>query len=145
MSAAKPPPLPGGEHPAASYIRFVLVVLPAATLLLFASVFLFPKVLALWADAGLVGAKVQWLISATQLLTSIFAPITGLTILISIGMEFRVRTWRIWRSWFLVFAAAGLNLITLIAITLIAISACLAAPMVAFKDKTKAPTKLEKR
>ena len=137
MSAAKPPPLPGGEHPAASYIRFALAVLPSATFLKFAEIFLYPKVQALWKDAGLAGGKVQWLADYTEILCAAFVPLLGLTILGSIAMEFRERTWRWMRSWALILAGAGLNLIVLFAITFMTISACLAAPVLAYKDKPK--------
>jgi hypothetical protein len=139
MANTSPPPLPGHESAWVTYIRFALVVIPSGMVLLFAKVFVFPKVLVLWNDAGLTGSRVQWLIDSTSFLLVGFATVLSVSGLMFLFLELREGGWKQFRPWVVLFVAAILNLAVLSSITMMSISACLAAPLVAYKEKQKTP------
>jgi len=127
-----PPPLPergAAEGVWLSYVRFAVIVVPAALFLGFCAVFLFPKVEVMWGEAGLSHSRAAWLMQVTDQLISngrflLVGGIGGLALL-----EVFWKPWTRWRAWGLTMVAAAFNLFVLTTLTATLMAGFLAAPM----------------
>ena len=117
----------------ATYLKGATFIAPAVLLWMFSAVFLVPKLQQISLDAGLPGPNTVWDLTHSNFLTIRFFGEYGLFIVIAlIGMlfllEWRSVRWPRYRRATVGVGAFLLNLVVLLSISMMVVTACVAAP-----------------
>lgn len=129
MSRQSPPPLQDSNAAFRTYLRAVALLIPTTLVWLFATLFLVPKVEQIWHLAGLTGSKVQWLMDASTILKESFNFVVAGAVLIVLLLEFRWPAWPRYRRAVVGCFTLFCHTAVLVGITTIAVTVCLAAPL----------------
>ncbi|CAN5437300.1 hypothetical protein BH09VER1_BH09VER1_52310 [soil metagenome] len=136
-----PPPLPikASENIWLTYTRAAVIIVPGLIFLSFTSIFLLPKVEAIWIMAGLSTSKAQWLITLNETLFSNEIYLVVGTLLVFTLLECYCRPWPRWRALVTLLVVALFNLYILFTLTTITVTACLALPKATALNPKKPP------
>lgn len=131
--ADHPPPLPNAEPLWATYLKAFGTLFPACFILNFSNAFMIPKLEQLWRDTNLGGSKVQWLLDAALILTRNLQPVIGVALLVVIILELSFKSWPRYHRAVIAVLTIFFHTTVLFAITAIALSVLIAAPLLTKK------------
>lgn len=127
-----PPPIPASARAPESiwltYIRAAAIFLPGLFFLAFVTIFIFPKVEALWLEAGLQASHAQSFMRATQTLFSSARYLIIVLLTIFCLLECLWAPWPRWRAMVTTIAVSAFNIFVLLTLTTATISVCLTVP-----------------
>ena len=133
MNSLTPPPMSHPNSARRVYVRAIAFLLPTVLAWLFAVGTLLPKVQMLWRDAGLAtsATKAQWLMEYSSMFVH-YAPLVFAGVVVFLLLfEALWSGWARYRSVVVACVTLLFHTAVLVQVTVLAITACLAAPALA--------------
>ena len=131
MSPDVPPPLPNAAVAWKTYLAATVFLLPVFAVWSFSTIFLSPRLEFIWQQAGLAHSRANWLLDTSHALKDNFRWVVAALVVLFVVLEYRVRAWPRYRRAVVASMVFVLNTLVLVGLTLLCISALLAAPLLA--------------